>query len=354
MKIGILTFHWATNYGAIMQCLALQRYLVSAGHDVKVINYKPRFYDDSLYNFFLYRKFLKLGEYIDNRKKENSLALFRKNHLNLTERVYTYSSISEISSQFDVIISGSDQVANPAFLMFGEGKGIISPAYFLGFKFEGKRVGYALSFGCVTYPEEARKVASKYIGLFDSLSVRESSGVDIVKSLGRNDAEVVPDPTILMESSFYHVLADDSLFQNKEPYVYSFFIRHISDRKTIINRLLGEKNVIWNNEDGQSTMQGWLSKIKHAEHVITDSFHCVVMCLKLHKPFVVVTEQQGCVGMNDRLYTLLNRLGLSIQICYKEDVSICTFDWNYDWTIIDTKLKSYSLIGENFLKCTLI
>ena len=36
MKIGILTFHWATNYGAIMQCLALQRYLVSAGHDVKV------------------------------------------------------------------------------------------------------------------------------------------------------------------------------------------------------------------------------------------------------------------------------------------------------------------------------
>ena len=118
--------------------------------------------------------------------------------------------------------------------------------------------------------------------------------------------------------------------------------------------MLGKENFIWNNENGEYTMQGWLSNIKHAEYVITDSFHCVVMCLKLHKPFVVVTEQQGNVGMNDRLYTLLNRLGLSAQIYYKVDVPICTFDWNYDWTIVDTKLKSYSLIGENFLKRTLI
>ena len=355
MNIGILTFHWATNYGAIMQCYALQSYLTSVGHNVKIINYKPRQYDNSFCNFLRHRKFLNLGEYIDAQKKENALIPFRRNHLNLTDRLYTYSSISEIASQFDLIISGSDQVTNPAFLMFGEGNGIISPAYFLGFRFEGKRIGYALSFGCVTYPEEARKVASTYIGTFDSISVRESSGIDIVESMGRDDVEVVPDPTLLMKSQFYHSLADDFSFSyTNKSYVYSFFISYIHDRKVLINRVLGKENIIWNNENGEYTMQGWLSNIKHAEYVITDSFHCVVMCLKLHKPFVVVTEQQGNVGMNDRLYTLLNRLGLSAQIYYKEDVPICTFDWNYDWTIVDTKLKSYSLIGENFLKRTLI
>ena len=131
MNIGILTFHWATNYGAIMQCYALQSYLTSVGHNVKIINYKPRQYDNSFCNFLRHRKFLNLGEYIDAQKKENALIPFRRNHLNLTDRLYTYSSISEIASQFDLIISGSDQVTNPAFLMFGEGNGNISPACFL-------------------------------------------------------------------------------------------------------------------------------------------------------------------------------------------------------------------------------
>lgn len=57
MNIGILTFHWATNYGAVLQCYALQSYLTSIGHNVKVINYKPRQYDESLYKFLRYRKF---------------------------------------------------------------------------------------------------------------------------------------------------------------------------------------------------------------------------------------------------------------------------------------------------------
>lgn len=73
MKIGILTFHWATNYGAVLQCYALQSYLESMGHDVKVINYKPRQYDDNLYTFLRFRKFLNLEEYFNNRKKESVL-----------------------------------------------------------------------------------------------------------------------------------------------------------------------------------------------------------------------------------------------------------------------------------------
>lgn len=351
MKIGILTFHWATNYGAILQCYALQSYLENLGYDVKVINYKPAQYEMSTYNFFRYRKFLHIGEFINTRRKEKALSQFRNNYLKQTERIYTCSSVADVAAQFDLIISGSDQVTNPFFLMNGEGPNIISPTYFLGFPFTGKRIGYALSFGCVSYPEKAKEVASKYIGAFDCISVRESTGVDIVKSMGRNDAEVVPDPTLLMDSDFYHRLTLESLSPLPNNYVYSFFIRHITDRRPAINKAFANCKLLWNNEDGDYTMQGWLNKIKCSEFVITDSFHCVVMCLKLHKPFIVVTDREGNAGMNDRLYTLLGSMGLEHRIVYKGN--LCSiFPDNYsriNWKKTEVNLTKLQKSGCLFL-----
>ena len=317
MKIGILTFHWATNYGAVLQCYALQEYLKSLGHDVEIINYKPHLFDDNVFTFLRFRKFLHIGDYLNNCKKEAALNDFRSSHLHQTERIYACKDMAYIANRYDAIVSGSDQVVNPSFLLNGEGKGIVSPTYFLGFPFDGKRIGYALSFGCVTYPENARKIASNYLKDFDIVSVRENTGIEIAKSMGRNDALVVPDPTILQLPDFYHNIADKCTIQESRPYIYSYFIRHLADRKLSIKSLFEKELIIWNNEEGDYTMQGWLGKIKNAAFVVTDSFHCVVMCLKFHKPFVVVTEQKGNVGMNDRLYTLLERVGLSDNIVYK-------------------------------------
>lgn len=69
MKIGILTFHWAVNYGAILQAYALQEYLKLEGHDVCIVNYKPKNYDDTILNFIKKYKFLKISEYLLERKK---------------------------------------------------------------------------------------------------------------------------------------------------------------------------------------------------------------------------------------------------------------------------------------------
>lgn len=349
MNIGILTFHWATNYGAILQCYALQNYLTLIGHNVKIINYKPKQFDESFLNFVRYCKFLHLKDYINVRRKEYALQSFRNNHLNLTKRLYTCLSISEVAAQFDLIISGSDQVANPSFLMLGEGNNIITPTYFLGFPFEGKRVGYALSFGCINYPENAQRIASKYIIAFDNISVREVTGINIVKALGRNDVALVPDPTLLMESDFYHSLADKVSLYLENKYVYCFFIRHIQDRKIVINEVLRKYKLLWNNDDGDYSIEGWLCKIKHSKFVVTDSFHCVVMCLKLHIPFVAITEQEGNVGMNDRLYTLLEKLHLCEQICFKDNIPRYRFQWTYDWNEIDLALEHFGKIGKTFL-----
>lgn len=349
MKIGILTFHWATNYGAVLQCYALQNHLESLGHKVKVINYKPRQYDDNIYTFLRFRKFLNLQEYINNCKKETALCKFRHEYLHQTERVYQCKDIAPIASHFDVIVSGSDQVVNPSFLLSGEGHGAIAPTYFIGFPFKGKRIGYALSFGCVEYPQEAKEVAKKYIKNFDIISVRERTGIEIVKQMGRSDAFLAPDPTLLKEPYFYHQLADECKSFKSKQYIYSFFIRHIKERKDAISSLLKEKYIIWNNEDGDYTIQGWLNKIKHADFVVTDSFHCVVMCLKFHRPFVVVTEKKGNVGMNDRLYTLLDKIQLSNRIIYKENVGLIVniLDKDINWDKIDLEISLIDKLSAN-------
>ena len=351
MKIGILTFHWATNYGAVLQCYALQTYLESLGHKVNVINYKPSFFDESVYKFLRYRKFLHLSSYFKTIKMEKMLVDFRNKYLKQTDRVLTINSIEKIASVFDIIISGSDQVLNPSFLMGGEGAHKITPTYFLDFPFDGKRIGYALSFGCVKYPENALKEARKHIGTFDILSVRESSGIEIVRSMGRDDVAVVPDPTLLMPAEFYHSLADECTY-TKLSYTYCFFIRHITERKRAIKHILKDRPALWNNDDRRYSLQEWLSKIKHSEFIITDSFHCMVMCLKLHTPFAVVTELEGNTGMNDRLYTLLGLLDMEYRIVYKGDMSkiIDIVNTYINWDSVDQKLEDFKSIGTKFLK----
>lgn len=353
MKIGILTFHWATNYGAVLQSYALQTYLENLGHIVEIIDYKPNQYDDTLSSFIRTRKFLNFSDYLKSRKKELALVSFRNNKLKKSRKFRSFKEMSGFLDYLDVLISGSDQVLNPYFLLHGEGQNIESPTYFLGFPFEGKKIGYALSFGCVSYPQPALSVAAKHIMNFDVISVRERSGVDVVKSMGRDDSIVVPDPTLLMHSDFYHEIADECSSSFESPFVYSFFIRNILDRKKAINNTIHDFGILWNNEDGDYTMQGWLSKIKHANFVVTDSFHCMVMCLKLHKPFIVIVEKKGNVGMNDRLYSLLGPLGLTKLILHKDDIKRMTFPMqeDFDWEYLDRELDAFKLKGQTFLNC---
>lgn len=352
MKIGILTFHWATNYGAVLQAYALQTYLESIGHSVEVINYKPGIYDNGLKAALRCLKNNKFDEYLVMWKKEKSLDKFRQSYLHLKERIYSYSDLPQFTSKFDCIISGSDQVMNPSFLSNGEGKKCPSPAYYIGFPFNGKRVAYAVSFGCVTFPKLETNIASNYIVAFDKISTRECTGIDIVNSMGRSDAIVVPDPTILLDSIQYQELAQHTSNKIEEPFIYCFFIRNITERRMALSSLSHSYQLLWNNNDKDYSLEGWLSKIQNAKFVITDSFHCIVMCLKLHTPFVVITDHTGNFGMNDRFYTLLKKVCLEDRIIHKDQINeiLQLKHIKNEWTDVDRLLDEYKLKGVEFLQ----
>lgn len=357
-KIGILTFHHAANYGAVLQCYALQTFMQSLGYRTEVINYVPRRNEDNLINFFRFRKFRNLSTYTLTHKRERALCQFRKSKLRLNPvKLRTTEEVQEYVKDFDILISGSDQVLTPSMVLHGEAygsKGRPCPTYFLSFPFNGKKTGYALSFGVTQYPEPQLSHAKKFIQDFDKLSVRENTGAQIAESMGRTDAVVVPDPTFLHEASFYHELAECVNSTLTQAYNYCFFICDIKDTQNIFSELLSDKTLLWNNDDREYSLEGWLHKIKHAEFVLTDSFHCMVMCLKLHTPFAVVTKLQGKVGMNDRFYTILEQLGLEERIICRDNINrvreLLETNRPLPWEEIDARLNLYGIIGKNYLQ----
>ncbi|MCM1515098.1 MAG: polysaccharide pyruvyl transferase family protein [Paraprevotella sp.] len=353
MKIGILTFHWAANYGAVLQTYALQSFLEGLGHKVVIVNYKPAIYDYTIVNFIKQREFRNVQEYFGNYKKYKGLNAFRKDNLHITDRIFSCSQIEEAVKGLDVLISGSDQVLNPYFLKDGEGRGIISPSYFLGFPYKGKKIAYAVSFGCLSYPVSQLEIAKKYLCKFDMIGVREVSGLDIARAMGGRSPIVVPDPTALLESSHYIELLNPSQYHSPSgEYYYAFFIRDIKQRRKRIPNSINNKDIIWNNDDNDYSLPSWLKKIYLSRCVITDSFHCVMMCLQLSKPFVVITNQPGKEGMNDRLYTLLEPMGLTHRILYKEDMERLPdcINSRFDVNTVNETLCSMRKVGSDFLK----
>lgn len=357
-KIGILTFHHVTNYGAVLQCYALQTHLQSMEFEVEVIDYKPRKQDDSLFNFLRFRKFKNIASYCLIRKREQQLRRFRAERLAMSAvRLRTMKEVQMYVKGFNILISGSDQVLNPSSLLYCEaygGKGRVCPIYFLGFPFLGKKYGYALSFGVTQYPEPQLSIAKEYIHSFDKLSVRENTGIDIVGTMGRTDALVVPDPTFLQAPAFYHELADSVASLYKKTYIYSFFLRDVKNTRGKLAELQTTQPILWNNDDGEYSLEGWLNKIKHAEFVVTDSFHCMVMCLKLHTPFAVITKLKGRVGMNDRFYTILEIVDMEERIIFREDMhliaSLMHTSDSIDWGALDCILSQYAQKGIRFLQ----
>lgn len=341
MKIGILTFHWAPNYGAILQSYALQEYLRTQGHTVEIINYKPKQYDFGIKRFInspglllsLKRLFY---EEIRNRK----LNTFRLKYLNLTQRYTSEKQIRDIAGEYDILISGSDQVLNPGFTLNGED--CPTSTYYLNFPVENtKRVGYALSFGCIDYPVEAKKYASKWINNFDYVSVRESSGEQIIKDFGfKSKCYLVPDPTVLYGNRLFDTI-------NRKKIKGDYIVKYLLHGKQIsLNSKLPVKTI-----NHLATMDKWISMIESSKGVVTNSYHGMIVACLSHTPFVVLLQTKSLSGMNDRFYTFLKKIGLEDRIADEAtDNVIEKLNTGINWGKVESCIDVYRKDGINFLK----
>ncbi|MBA7532200.1 hypothetical protein ES705_24426 [subsurface metagenome] len=339
MKIGILTFHWATNYGAILQTYALQSFLNNFGHDVYIINYRPKQHKKTFVGCFLSFRFWLYLTNIKEYIKEIKLEAFRKAHLNET---MVYKSLEELKSnppEFDVYICGSDQIWNPFFTTRGEGKP--TSVYFLDFgNNKVEKIAYAVSFGCESYPDAALAIAQKYIHNFKAISVRENSGLAIVNKIGIRNVIKLPDPTLLITRYNYNF--EDSKITSIKKKVFVYILRNeYKGTGKIISYLKNEYELELSNSFLKIySVEEWVQCIKNASLVLTNSYHGMIFSIIFHIPFIVIPAKKVSSGMNDRFNTILSYLNMEHRIFNNniENLRILVEEQT-NWDIIDEKLK---------------
>lgn len=321
MKIKTITCHNVYNAGASLQAYALMRYLQNLGHDVEIIDYVPDYlrhysllsvspkYDRPFIRqaYIIWKLPKRLKALASRRKKEYDA--FTHDFLRLTQKKYVDNdALKRDPPEADVYIAGSDQIWNT---LFPNGK---DPAFYLDFAPDSStRASYAASFATETISSGYEIIVGKWLSRLDYISVRESSGVSILESLGIDRAVQVTDPVFLISREQWNELC---LPKTLEHYILvcdfdesleirDFVLRmaHQKDLKiySVLSCDYADKNF---SRHGPRT---FLSLIRDAEYVVSNSFHATAFSLIFQKPFAVFDRAEK---INTRMRDLLSTFRL--------------------------------------------
>ncbi len=339
MRIGLITFHWSTNYGAVLQAYALSETLKAQGAQVDIIDYYPRKFKKNYFNAIKTRHIKKIKRRIKDVPKDKRIEQFRQKYFNRTNYYCSCKQLKRQLPEYDCYICGSDQIWNMSYIMHGEHRKTF--VYFLDFAPKDKILAsYAASFGVKECDRSLKDGIKEQLMKLDFVSVRENTGVDIIKDMGIDDVCVVPDPTLLLEQQDYEELITD-VGKMTGNFVYILHNKY-NDALEIVDYLKSNGEEL-HYSDSESVEQ-WIANIKNAKRVITNSFHGVVFSILFRKQFVAVLIKNS--GMNDRLLTLLEKLGLEDRI-YNGDLSV--IDKPIDWSMVENNLREYKKTGFDYI-----
>ena len=340
MRIGIITLPLHTNYGGILQAYALQQVLQSMGHEAVVIDEEKQF------RFSLKRR---VEMYVKGKIKR---LLFGKDAIIYSPEYYkllweartkhtgrfvaehiarrVVSDISEITEgEFDAFVVGSDQIWRARYAKLFPG---VREAFLLFTKgWDVKRISYAPSFGTDKweYDKSDTAVCAMMAQMFDAVSVREASGMELCKEHLNVDATHVVDPTLLLDATDYGKLIKEDTSKSQ-----GNLMCYVLDKGMDVENILSdiaqksslkpfyansqtENQKLTLEERIQPSVEQWLQGFRDAEFVVTDSFHACIFAILNRKPFVVVGNKSRGVA---RLESLLKMFGLEERlVCSYED-----------------------------------
>ena len=344
-RVGIITMYYQSkNYGGILQSYALLHVINKLGYHAELISYdwtqdKPiKLVDaDNKMSFLIktkyciYKYLRKLYHSLEKGIKFKKTCLleadaFHKEVLSILPHTDSYNSgtIHKTLENFDVFITGSDQVWNPSL-------GIYMP-YFLNFVPSSKKtISYAPSVAKDSLSQSEMKFLKESIAHYNAVSIREENLLQVFKeSLGRSDAVVMPDPTLLLAKEEWDSISSEQIIY--KPYVFAYFLgKNLEQRElakeyarkkgllfvSIPLTISGKKTYKWveRNSDVNlpfASIGDFISLIKHSEAVFTDSFHGIIFSSIFSKPLVILDrfKQGSNDSMNSRIDTITKELNL--------------------------------------------
>ena len=367
MRVGILTYHLSDNFGALVQAYGLRQWLLQRGIDAEFINYHPRHVEEGGIEFnrglkaFAKSAFLTLSQakryLFGNKAQAQAFTTFQRDILGVKgERLETAQDLARLAP-FDLIVCGSDQIWNPS-----DQHGL-DPVYFADFPGadRARRISYAASFGKSSLAEPYQAGAATLIGKMDAVSVREASGLDIVRSLTPHEPVLVPDPTILLGD--FSALIDVSPSPSKG-HVFCYALRtaqgvreaaYLAAQKTG-GAILSPDNPHrrW-PEIGTTVYPSpgeWVSMIDTASVVVTNSFHGVALSVLRQKPFISVALPGARAGLSERVRNLLRQLDLEDRLVSAGDdaATLRVLSTPISWDRVSEKIREMKEAGEVYLQ----
>lgn len=361
MKIGILTFHRAYNYGAVLQCYALQQYLLSYGFKVEVIDYKQPWIDACFkpfsmimfkYNlhhpklmcrfFTSYNRRRKMLE-----KRKTFFTTFCSKHLIISSKHFIRKE--EMPQDYDAYIIGSDQLWGT--LCLG---GKFDDIYLGLFphKKEAKVIGFSISSDIDSINQLAKTGRlNSILKCFSAISFREQNIADKVNSITNMIVPVTVDPTLLVDEHLWASLIDSKW--NNSDYVVIYQVRGIIKNKGMlyekaskIASMIGTDCKIIDLSDMSYSVTDFVSIIKYAKFVITTSFHATVLSIIFKTPFYAIKLNDG---KDNRYVELCRSLGLSKQ-CIEFDEKCLTVSVDFSQVnerLLDLNQQSRSYLHNN-------
>lgn len=330
MRIAVITYSFAQNWGAVLQAYALVEYLNSIGHDAKLIYYRE--FDNRKFTTIksVYDGLISVLKWRENQERVDKFNDFRINNLQLTAKCTNEKELSELNQDFDAFITGSDQVWNV-------GKGVCKDYYLSFAEPEKRRISYAASFGVSSIPEQYQEQVREGINGIQYVSIREKSGAKIVKSLTGKDVKIVLDPVFLKTNHQWNQLVGNERIK-KEKYIFVYptqITKRLEETVKILKKQYGCMAFSPFAIKGCKTIKNigpkeFVKYIRDSEAVIASSFHATAFSIIYKKPIYVVAHSQT----GSRTTDLLESIGMEQSII--TDPAIIRTD--YDYSIQDMKL----------------
>lgn len=332
MKIGILTFHHTSNYGAVLQAYALSQFIQSQGHEVEIIDYQPdaankfywkamrflsrsgplripRFNKDAFHRYWKYHKFQS----------------FFKRYFHLSKvRFSEREALITYNYQYDLVICGSDQI----WCLDNPFRGF-DPSFFLDFvtsKTGSRTASYAASCGSTNSFGDKKDKISQLINQIGDISVRDANSLRLVQQDCGREATLVLDPTFLGN---YQQLIVRHPIRNKYLLLYQHgslteaeenLIRHVAHEQNLVIVSVGNHSLLAKYNFVAADPREWLGLFSKAEHIFTNTFHGTIFSLIFRRNFTVLARQ----SKQNKIQDLLSRFGIEHHILnYDENT---TFD----------------------------
>ena len=360
MKVGILTFHCAHNYGAMIQAYALQEQLRLMGHDSYIIDHRPDYLVDYYPRSVSFKSCIGTSFKATVKSLLNKIicsSIMAKRYDGFQNFYKTYMKLADYPSEngfsdFDYIVLGSDQI------WFDSITGSISGPYY-GDGINCKVIAYAASSRYKFLTEKQQADFKRVLSKLSSVGVRELSFAKLLQPLTDKKVHVNLDPTLLVSKEVFENL--DLQRPIKEKYVLTYEVstnlgvqemvkEYAKANGLKIISLTGHFNMhfIGRTFDLKASPRKMLAYIKYADCVFTTSFHGTALSLVFEKPFYSIRQNNSA---DDRMDSLLTQLGLVQNFIEMTERPVtCSIDYD----VITPRLQELRRDSINYIKESII